>query len=103
MQIGNFTFEVFRSNQGLRLRVALPLTRSGLEGAISENDLARLGGFFTPAPSPVNGMDTKLAEEIITRGYRSLARVLHPDAGGSNDAMGILNNTADLIRERLRR
>ena len=104
MQVGELLFEVFRSGRGLRLKVTLPKARSAVEGVVTENDLARIGQWFSPpAPKNDNGMDFKLAEEIITRGYRSLSLLLHPDVGGSNEGMKFLNVTADQIREKLRR
>jgi hypothetical protein len=39
-----------------------------------------------------------LASRIIDSGYRAMAKSLHPDAGGSNDAMLELNQARDALR-----
>src|SRR5687768_15107344 len=45
-----------------------------------------------------NGPDPKLAEDLVERGRRSLAKSLHPDiAGGSHDQMLALQRTADWL------
>lgn len=40
----------------------------------------------------------ELAEELIDLGYRALATKLHPDRGGSKDAMARLNRVRDELR-----
>ena len=40
----------------------------------------------------------KLANELIDAGYHSLAKVLHPDRGGSKDAMSRLNRVRDELK-----
>ena len=103
MQVGELTFDVFRSGQGLMLKVTQTKAGRAVQGLVTPEDLARLGHRFSPKPGTDNGMDFKLAEEIITRGYRSLSLLLHPDTGGSTEEMMKLNNVADQIREKLRR
>jgi hypothetical protein len=39
-----------------------------------------------------------LAEELIDIGYRALATRLHPDRGGSKDAMARLNRVRDELK-----
>jgi hypothetical protein len=41
----------------------------------------------------------KLAVELIDAGYHSLAKVLHPDRGGSKDAMSRLNRIRDELKQ----
>jgi hypothetical protein len=41
----------------------------------------------------------ELAEELIDLGYRALATRLHPDRGGSKDAMSRLNRVRDELRQ----
>jgi hypothetical protein len=41
----------------------------------------------------------ELAEELIDIGYRALATRLHPDKGGSKDAMRRLNRVAEELRD----
>jgi hypothetical protein len=41
----------------------------------------------------------KLAEELIDIGYRGLATRLHPDRGGSKDAMSRLNRVRDELKQ----
>jgi Protein of unknown function (DUF3102) len=40
----------------------------------------------------------KLANELIDAGYHSLAKLLHPDRGGSKDAMSRLNRVRDELK-----
>jgi hypothetical protein len=41
----------------------------------------------------------ELAEELIDIGYRALATRLHPDRGGSKDAMSRLNRVRDELKQ----
>ena len=41
----------------------------------------------------------ELAEELIDIGYRALATRLHPDRGGSKDAMTRLNRVRDELKQ----
>jgi hypothetical protein len=41
----------------------------------------------------------ELAEELVDIGYRALATRLHPDRGGSKDAMSRLNRVRDELRQ----
>jgi hypothetical protein len=41
----------------------------------------------------------ELAEELVDIGYRALATRLHPDRGGSKDAMSRLNRVRDELKE----
>jgi hypothetical protein len=41
----------------------------------------------------------ELAEELIDLGYRALATKLHPDRGGSKDAMARLNRVRDELKQ----
>jgi len=41
----------------------------------------------------------ELAEQLIDAGYRALATKLHPDRGGSKDAMTRLNRVRDELKE----
>jgi|SRR5262245_19715083 len=41
----------------------------------------------------------ELAEELVDLGYRALATRLHPDRGGSKDAMSRLNRVRDELRQ----
>jgi hypothetical protein len=40
-----------------------------------------------------------LAEELIDLGYRALATKLHPDRGGTKDAMARLNRVRDELKQ----
>ena len=40
----------------------------------------------------------ELAEELVDIGYRALATRLHPDRGGSKDAMARLNRVRDELK-----
>lgn len=104
MQIGNFTFEFRRTTQGLELHVNNS-RKHGIMDLVTDNDLAKIGHWFTPSAPPTdNGIDRTVVEQIISAGIRSLAKAMHPDTEtGSTEEMAKLNNTADQIRERLRR
>jgi hypothetical protein len=41
----------------------------------------------------------QLAREVIDAGYRAVARRVHPDVGGSDDAMRWLQEVRDVLRE----
>jgi hypothetical protein len=43
------------------------------------------------------------AQQVINVGYRALAAKLHPDAGGSPEAMTRLNQVRDRLKEDLKR
>ena len=45
---------------------------------------------------------TSIAAEIITRGYRAVAREHHPDVGGSHEGMIAASAAADWLRAQLR-
>ena len=97
MKIGNLDITVIKTNSGLRLHVAQQTY--GIEGNVTPRDLQRLAVYLSPARE--NGVDLKLADEIVSAGLRVLARKSHPDAGGSNDKMKALNNAADSIKKRI--
>jgi len=44
----------------------------------------------------------EVAEELVTAGYRALAKRLHPDHGGTVDAMTELNEAVAALRSWLR-
>ena len=41
----------------------------------------------------------ELAQDLIDAGYRALATKLHPDRGGSKDAMARLNRVRDELKQ----
>jgi len=45
------------------------------------------------------GLHRQLAEELIDLGYRALATRLHPDRGGTKDAMARLNRVRDELKQ----
>jgi hypothetical protein len=45
----------------------------------------------------------ELAVQVIDLGYRTLATRLHPDRGGSTEAMARLNRARDVLRTHARR
>jgi hypothetical protein len=45
--------------------------------------------------------DLKLVAQLIDAGYRSLASKLHPDKGGSRDAMSRLSRVRDQVKRQL--
>jgi hypothetical protein len=51
---------------------------------------------------PARGMVATLADEIVTTGYRHVARRCHPDTGGSHEAMIAATAAADWLRAQLR-
>ena len=73
MQVGNWTFELLRSNQGLMLKVTLHKAGAIME-LVTENDLAQIGQWFSPAPKKDNGMDHNAAELIIAARASGICR-----------------------------
>ncbi len=104
MQVGNWTFEIFRSNQGLELHVTSHKA-AHIYGLVTENDLARIGHWFSPATTPkTDGIDRAAAEQIISAGVRELAKKHHPDkGGGSSEIMTAVNGAADWLRDQILR
>lgn len=43
-------------------------------------------------------VNSNLAYDIIKAGYKALAKKLHPDAGGSDEDMKLLNHTYDKLK-----
>lgn len=99
MKIGTLEITVIKTSSGLCLTIKGPIY--GLETVVTEEDLGRLGAWFSPAPKTDNGVDLETANRIITSGVRALSKKHHPDAGGSNDRMTKLNTVADEIRSRI--
>jgi hypothetical protein len=48
----------------------------------------------------VTPLKYKLAMQLIDIGYKALATKLHPDKGGSGDAMSRLNEVRDRLKQR---
>ncbi len=48
-------------------------------------------------PYEVFGLTSGCTKEDLDRAYRERAKILHPDAGGSNDMMAALNMARDMI------
>jgi DnaJ-domain-containing protein 1 len=70
--------------------------------------LARATGDGTPGatgqdPYPVLGITRNAPMEVIEAAYRALAKIHHPDAGGSTAAMQHINRAYDQVRRRHRR
>jgi hypothetical protein len=42
-------------------------------------------------------LDSSMAMRVIRAGYRELSKSMHPDAGGSHEAMVILNATYEAL------
>ncbi len=47
----------------------------------------------------VLGLEAEASQEEIDRAYRSAARLRHPDSGGSEEAMKLLNEAHDLLSD----
>jgi Putative quorum-sensing-regulated virulence factor len=52
--------------------------------------------------SPSSCPSPELASEIVTAGFKTLAKKLHPDAGGNHEQMLALNNAVEWLRSRVR-
>jgi hypothetical protein len=85
--------------------------RGWLFNAVHREYDRRTWGYEYPeeerAPSSVFGLrirpeDLAMAQKLFAAGYRTLARTMHPDAGGDVAAMQRLNAFADSIRTQLR-
>jgi hypothetical protein len=57
-------------------------------------------------PEPANPTITPevqvMAQEIVTAGYRALAKLHHPDHGGETQTMQLVNAAAEWLRARTR-
>jgi hypothetical protein len=49
-------------------------------------------------PSWVSAPVRQMAENLVREGYRRLTHRLHPDVGGSTEAMATLNAAVDVLR-----
>jgi hypothetical protein len=49
-------------------------------------------------PGKEEKAEAALQQQVVDVGYRTLAAKLHPDAGGSNDAMQRLNQARDRLK-----
>jgi putative quorum-sensing-regulated virulence factor len=78
-----------------RLR-SLDDLREPLLSAVDDELDRRGGAQRTRAP-----YDATLAQEIVAAGYRSLAKLHHPDGGGDLQMMKKLNATAEWLRDRV--
>lgn len=67
----------------------------------SRPDASRRGRESAGLTIPVSTSDIPLLREIIESGYKAAARVHHPDAGGSVEAMQRLNALARRLRSQL--
>jgi hypothetical protein len=55
------------------------------------------------APAGAACPDPRVADELVTAGFKSLARKYHPDMGGSHESMLAVNRVAEWLRALLRR
>jgi hypothetical protein len=61
---------------------------------------------YTPPPPPASGIrirpeELPLARRLVEAGYRSLARLMHPDKGGDVREMQRLNALAESVRTQI--
>ena len=84
---------------------SLPDLREPLASEVAREIEWRAGGressaspwsYASPCPSP------ELASDLITAGFKILAKKLHPDVGGNHEKMLALNSVAEWLRSRLR-
>jgi hypothetical protein len=68
-----------------------------IENRENNQGLSREGGLSLW----VDEDDIPIAKEIVDAGYRSVARKLHPDSGGSHQSMLKLNAVAGSLRKQL--
>ena len=76
---------------------SVDLHNEKLRAAVGEERERRI--FLQEHPGAVN---SRLVDEIIQAGVRSLAKKHHPDHGGSDDKMIQINVCADWIKEQAR-
>jgi putative quorum-sensing-regulated virulence factor len=74
--------------------------RPFLKVAIEEERAARRH-LFGPRSFSLSTDERKIAVDLIEHGRRSLAKVNHPDVGGSHAAMVAINNAADRLRQEI--
>jgi hypothetical protein len=76
---------------------SVDLKNERLRSAVEEERQRRL--FLQQNREHINA---KLVDEIVSAGVRSLARKYHPDGGGSNERMQMVNVAADWIKAQAR-
>jgi hypothetical protein len=78
----------------LSLDLREPL-KSAVENEYQERECADNDG--------VPGVNVLVIDEIVSAGVRALSKKYHPDVGGDHRKMVSINQTADWIREQVRR
>ena len=80
--------------------------RDPLKTAVEVESARRAGThskeFYQHPDFRIGGDDRKIARQIVESGRRALAKVEHPDAGGSTAIMSRVNVVADSLLESLR-
>jgi len=82
--------------------LALPDLREPLRSALEHEWAVRLGVDAAPEAEPLEAEVAAMAEDVVTAGYRVLAKRHHPDAGGDAAAMATLNDAVAALRRQLR-
>jgi uncharacterized protein (DUF3820 family) len=89
---------------GLRALIRAELLRRGVEVDEDGAEDARerqSGSRQAPPPPPPRGMSGPDALEVLTRWYRSACKRHHPDRGGSETAMRVVNEAYAELRKLL--
>ena len=74
--------------------------RRGLGGLVEAHYLALAAPVTTRDPFEVLGLRPDAPADLIEAAYKTLAKVRHPDAGGSDEAMQELNEARDVALQR---
>jgi hypothetical protein len=75
--------------------------REPLKSGVERESQARFGrtaGALVPLPREA----VPVADELVTAGFRVLARRHHPDTGGDHRAMTLVNTAAEWLRQQVR-
>lgn len=101
MPVGGMLATLIRSVQintlrGLQQKVAR--MEGEIEGVISKLSKQDVGTSAVPDPFTVLGVTPSATKEEVTEAYRKKAAKVHPDKGGSNEQMILVNAAFEAIR-----
>lgn len=75
--------------------------RSNQDGSVGDpgaHEYARSAQEQRPSPTIAKGFRAELAMKVVEKGYRVVAREVHPDTGGTAEAFKELTGVLDALR-----
>ena len=89
----------------LRWLLAIDIDHDALREAIEEEHSRREAGEPRPEPppptpplGPLTAEERRMLGEIVNAGYRTMAKLCHPDQGGEHLRMVLVNSAAGRLR-----